>query len=226
MNQRRTTVACVACGLLCAVCVLAYGATVNEEAEEARSEALARYGGEQVEVCVASRDIAPGDTVTAADVGMKLWVADLLPEGAVKKLDEAIGKTASSSILAGEVVLEQRFGDDGSLLDVPSGKTAISVPAKNVQAVGGAIRAGMSVDVYATGNTSTARIAEGVAVLATSTTSASETSTAAKSEVAWVTLAVDPSLVEQMVAAAQQSQLYLTLPSEDVKGQDTKGSKQ
>ena len=36
---------------------------VRGEAERARADALARYGGDQVEVCVAKRDIAAGETV-------------------------------------------------------------------------------------------------------------------------------------------------------------------
>ena len=54
-------VAGIACGVLCAACVLAYLTSVRGEADAARAEALARYGGEQVEVCVARRDVAAGE---------------------------------------------------------------------------------------------------------------------------------------------------------------------
>ena len=213
MGQRRAVIASIVCGVVCALAVLLYTNGVRSEAESERMEALSRYGGEQLEVCVATRDIAPGETVSSADVTMKLWVSDLLPEGAVKSSNDIVGKKASSSIMAGEVVLEQRFSNIESLIDVPAGQTALSVPAKSVQAVGGAIDAGMTVDLYATGNTSTTRIANNVLVLATSTTH-TEGSTSSKSEVSWITIAVNPSLVEQMVAAAQNSELYFTLPSQ------------
>ena len=215
MSSKKMTILGIVCGVLCAVMVLVYITSVRSEAESARTEALARYGGEQVEVCVAINDIAPGDTVKASDVTTKLWVADLLPSGAVKQTSDVVGKTASSSILKGEVVLDARFRNDSSLLDVPNGLTAISVPAKSVQAVGGALSAGMNVDVYSTGNTSTTRLLSNVQVLATSTTSKSESSSSSSksSEVQWITIAVPAQYVEAVVAASQQSQLYFTLPN-------------
>lgn len=212
MDQRKATVASIVCGAVCAVSVMAYMGGLRSEVESERAEALARYGGEQIEVCVANRDIAPGEKVSPGDISLKLWLADLLPDGAVKATNDVLGKAASSSIMAGEVVLEQRFNDIESLIDVPDGLTALSVPARSVQAVGGAVTAGMTVDLYATGNTSTSRIASNVLVLATSTSSSGGSSS--KSEISWITIAVPPSLVEQMVAAAQNSELYFTLPSQ------------
>ncbi len=214
MSSKKTTVIGIVCGVLCAALVLVYVTSVRAEAQSARSDALARYGGEQVEVCVATNDIAPGDTVKASDVTTKLWVSDLLPSGAMKQTSDVVGKTASSSILKGEVVLEQRFRSESSLLEVPENMTAISVPAKSVQAVGGALTVGMSVDVYSTGNTSTARLISNVSVLATSTTQKSESSSSkSSSEVQWITIAVPAQYVESVVAAAEQSQLYFTLPN-------------
>ena len=52
MKRNRTAFAGIVCGFLCAACVLAYTQGVRGEAEAARAEALARYGGEQLEVCV------------------------------------------------------------------------------------------------------------------------------------------------------------------------------
>lgn len=224
MSQRKAAIASVVCGIVCALAVLAYTGSVRSEAESARTEALARYGGEQIEVCVATRDIAPGETVSSSDIMMRLWVTDLLPQGATKASGDVVGKTASSSIMAGEVVLEQRFNNVESLIDVPDGMTALSIPVKSVQAVGGAVGAGMSVDLYATGNTTTSRIASGVLVLATSTSS-SDGATSSRVEISWITIAVSPSLVEQMVAAAQNSELYVTLPSQTREGESERNSK-
>ena len=179
MKRSRTTIIGMACGLACAACVFAYAQGVRGEADAARAEALARYGGEQLEVCVAKRDIAAGESVDASAVETRLWVADLLPAEAFRSSGDVVGKKASSTILAGEVLSERRFRDAGSRLDVPEGLTALSVPAKDVQAVGGAVAAGSRVDVYATGGTSTDVLASGVLVLATSA-SAQESTTDAK----------------------------------------------
>ena len=174
-----------------------------------RRAPLARYGGEQLEVCVAKRDIAAGETVDAGAVQTRMWVADLLPAEAFRSADDVVGKKASSTILAGEVLSGQRFRDAGNRLDVPEGLTALSVPAKDVQAVGGAIAAGSQVDIYATGGTSTDVLASGVLVLATS--AGSRESSDAK--VSWITVAVKAESVQEIVAAAQKTELYFTLPA-------------
>lgn len=197
----------IICGALCAACVLVYMQGVRGEAEAARAEALARYGGEQLEVCVAKRDIAAGETVDASSVETRLWVADLLPAEAVRSVDDAVGKKVSSTVVAGEVLSERRLGDVGDELDVPEGLTAVSVPAKDVQAVGGAVSAGSRVDMYATGGTSTDVIANDVLVLATSAGGSSS-----DASVTWITVAVDAESVQEIVAAAQKTELYFTLP--------------
>lgn len=209
MKRSRTTIVGIACGLACAACVFAYMQGVRGEADAARAEALARYGGEQLEVCMAKRDIAAGETVDAGAVQTRMWVADLLPAEAFRSADDVVGKKASSTILAGEVLSGQRFRDAGSRLDVPEGLTALSVPAKDVQAVGGAIAAGSQVDIYATGGTSTDVLASDVLVLATS--AGSRESSDAK--VSWITVAVKAESVQEIVAAAQKTELYFTLPA-------------
>ena len=92
-------------------------------------------------------------------------------------------------------------------LAVPAGMAAISVPARPVQAVGGSVEPGMEVDVYATGPVSTTKLVGGALVLATSAVSES----GATAE--WVTLAVEPERVQEVVAAAQNLELYFALPA-------------
>ena len=50
MRRNKTAAAGAICGVLCALCVLGYTQSVRGEAERARADALARYGGDQVEV--------------------------------------------------------------------------------------------------------------------------------------------------------------------------------
>ena len=202
MRRNKTAAAGAICGVLCALCVLAYTQSVRGEAERARADALARYGG----------DIAAGEAVDSGAVEMRLWVADLLPPEAVRKASEVVGARASSTVLSGEVLSARRFGAASSAIDVPDGKVAISVPAKDVQAVGGAVSAGSSVDVYATGSAATQVLARGVSVLATSVGTDDRQASESASKVTWVTLAVDPNQVEELVSAAQRTELYLTLP--------------
>lgn len=198
----------VASGVLCAVCVGAFMVGLEGKAEADRAEALARYGGEQVQVCVAARNIAAGEKVDANAIQTKLWVSDLLPDRAVSDRADIEGETATSSIMKGEVFTEGRFDAAAStaVLDVPAGKSAVSVPVKTAQAVGGALEAGMVVDLYAAGTTQTAAVARSASVLATSTSSGRAT------DQLWVTLAVEPNVVEQVVAATQNSELCVVVP--------------
>lgn len=213
MKQRRLTVVAIACGVLCAACVAVFLWSVQGEADAARAEVLARYGGEQVEACVATRDVAAGERLDASAVEAKLWVADLLPEGAVSDAALVVGRTATSSILKGEVVVEKRFQEGQGALDIPYGMQAISVPAKAVQAVGGAIRPGMVVDVYSSGSSGTVALAQGVIVLATSV---GESGSLVSNDAGWITLAVAPERVEEIISASSKTSLYFALPGESL----------
>jgi len=208
MKQKRLMILAIACGAVCALCVFAFMGTVQGEANAARAEALARYGGEQVDVCVATRDIAAGERIDNSSIEMKLWVADLLPEGAFSDAADVVGRTAASSILKGEVLSSKRFEQTRDILEVPEGKAAVSVPAKTVQAVGGAVRPGMHVDIYATGDTAATAIAENVLVLATS----SNEGGSLVADASWITIALDPEKVQEMVTASSRYDLYFVLP--------------
>ncbi len=208
--MKKTTLAGLACGLCCSLCVGLYMAEVRGEVDEARAEALARYGGEQVEVCVATRDLAPGEVVDGSAVATKMWVADLLPDGAVTEPSGIVGQRLGSAVIKGEVLSVRRTEAQEADISVPQGLAAISVPARAVQAVGGSVEAGMHVDVYATGPVSTTRLVEGALVLASS--ASAETGSAAASN-AWITLAVAPERVQEIVSAAQNLELYFALPA-------------
>ena len=207
--KRRTLILSVLSGLLCAGCVIAYSAMVYRNADAARNEAIQRYGGEQTEVLVATRDIYPGETVDAGNSERKLWVANLLPEDAAIDFSDTAGKTVASPIFKGEVVCSRRFESSTIQIDVPEGLVALSVPAKEIQALGGALEAGSRVDVYAVGS-STSCLGREVQVLATS---ASGSEGAQATKISWVTLAVEPDRVEEYVSASQQMELYFTLPA-------------
>ena len=213
MKQKRMTAIAVACGLLCAVCVFAYLMSVRGEADAARAEALARYGGEQVEVCVATRDIAAGERIDSSAIETKLWVADLLPDGAVSVAGNIVGKTPSTSILKGEVLSERRFDESRVALDVPAGMEAISVSAKAVQAVGGAVRPGMHVDVYSSSGSGTVLLAQDALVL---DASVADSGSLTSSGSGWITLALESERVQEVIAAAYKTDLSFALPGEAV----------
>lgn len=197
-------------GIACAVCIALYASMVQQAADSARAEAMERYGGEQVEVLVATKDIFPGETLTSSNTTMKTWLSDLLPEECVTNFDEVKGLQVSSLVISGEAISTKRFSNETTPLNVPEGCVALSVPAEDVQAVGGALTAGMLVDVYATGS-ETARIGDGLLVLATN----AEASEGGNAKVSWVTLAVPLEQSQEFVTASQSMEIYFTLPSSE-----------
>ena len=220
MKQKRLVIIAVACGLMCAACIVLFMVSVQGEANAARAEALARYGGEQVEVCVATRDVSAGERIDLSAMETRLWIADLLPDGAVREASEVSGKTATSSILKGEVVSSKRFESSHNVLDIPAGKEALSVPAKAVQAVGGAVRPGLSVDVYSSGDTTTKPLARDVIVL---DTSVGDSGSLISGDSGWITLAIDPEHVQEIIAAAHATSLYFVIPGDLVQADSAAG---
>lgn len=204
----KTLIFGVLSGLICAACVMAYVVLVEQEAQDARNEAMARYGGEQVEVVVAKRDVYPGETLDSSNTTTKLWLADLLPESSVLDTSNAWGRKTASYIVSGEVIVEKRFESSSLGIDVPEGLVAVSVPTKDVQAVGGAITPGSVVDVYAVG-TKTTCLGHSIAVLATS----AGDDTSSQSSVSWITLAVAPEKTQEFIAASESMEIYCALPA-------------
>ena len=61
--QRKQLVSGIICAVVAVVAVFAYTATVGSEAQAKRAAAIKSYGGEQVEVVVASADIGAGTSL-------------------------------------------------------------------------------------------------------------------------------------------------------------------
>jgi pilus assembly protein CpaB len=207
-KQRKNAIVCIVCGILCVLCVGAYSASVEAKANSTQAEILSKYGGDQIDVYVAKKDLQAGETITESDIEVKTWIASLLPADAITNKSDAVGKQLGSTVLAGEVISSKRFGFSASEIDVPSDAVAISLPVKEVQAVGGSLQVGMRADVYATGSSKTTRLASSLQILATSGDSSSSSM--------WITVAVEPNKVEEFVSAAQNLDLYFTLPGADV----------
>ncbi|MDO4854319.1 MAG: Flp pilus assembly protein CpaB [Coriobacteriia bacterium] len=208
MEKKMIGIALV-CGLLCAACLFGYVMLLQRQAEAERLQVLDQYGGEQVSVLVATCDIQPGETLDSSNSKEELWVSKLLPEGSITEASEGWGKKTKSLILAGEVVSSKRFEGDSSVIEIPEGFVAVSVPAKDVQAVGGLVAPGNKVDVYAVG-TKTSCLGEDVLVLDTSAKSVDEQTQA---KVEWVTLAVLPENAQDYIAASEALEIYFTLPA-------------
>lgn len=114
-----------------------------------------------VTVLVATHGIQAGSVITAADVTTRKYLSSSVPGSAPHNAGEVVGLAARVDIAAGDPLLPALLGPASagvaptSLLPVPAGYVAISVPATDLSAAGGFIAEGSFVDVIATANLST-----------------------------------------------------------------------
>lgn len=208
--KRKTRIAVSAVsGIAAAMIALGYASTVRAEADRAREEALAKYGGDMVQVCVATRDIEPGEAIDEGNVIMEDWVAGLLPADAGLSLDAVVGRTATSRIPGRAVLCPVYFKAREAGIEIPEGAVAVSVAADEAHAVGGALGRGDAVDVYVSRDGVADRLC-----------AASVVDTNALAEgggaVRWVTLAVGPESVEELLMATAVAPVTLVVPGAEV----------
>lgn len=215
MPRRFKIVLSAAFAVLAIVLCLAYGESVRAEEKSRRQETLARYGGEVVELVVATTELEEGQVVSAGDVARRDWVSDLVPEGAITNLDDAVGKKVMVAIASGSPLTQLNFRETGMAVDVPSGTIAVSLPMGEKLGVGEGVSAGSRLVAY--------RVADGVAtVLAKAVTvlSIPEGAKALSSGSQAMTVALDPGDVSAVLAASTEGSLRFGLPADDVKGVD------
>ncbi|MDR3037647.1 MAG: Flp pilus assembly protein CpaB [Coriobacteriales bacterium] len=222
--SKKRLVLSLVCGAAAALLLALYASGIQAQALSSRQEALTSYGGEQVEILVTTRDIAAGETLSAQNVSKQLWLADLLPAGALIDQDEVFGQTAMVPFLRNEPIVAAKLGETAPPVSVPEGLCAVSIPSADVLAVGGAIAAGSEVCIYAVGASSVVLLERNVLVLETSNGARASTQGASalfggsssRAALSWVTLAVQPQRVQELLAASRDQSLYLVLPGEQV----------
>ena len=74
MDQSKSKVIALVSGVVCAICVVLFMQSVQGGAEAQRAEVLAKYGGSQVDVLVAKRDISAGERVEPSMIESRSWV--------------------------------------------------------------------------------------------------------------------------------------------------------
>ena len=199
------------CALIAVLAVFAYTASIRSEAQVQRAAALQHYGGERVQVVVTRSDIALGATVSADNVSTADWLVDLLPQGEVAtSIDQVKGLMAQVAIKRNEPLLLERVGSGVSRIAVPDGLEAVSISSYDVLAVGGAIQAGSFVDIYV--ETSKGTIAALGSKILVLETSGSTKGIENAEKLTWVTLAVTPGSVSDLIAASTKGTIHLALP--------------
>lgn len=205
MTQRTRIIASLVSGAAALALSFLYVAGVQAQAAQAQQETLARYGGDLVQVCVATRDIAAGEQVDDSCVSVQEWVASLLPQESFTALRDLEGKTAASRIPKNAVVCGEYFKTNGQTLEVPEGKAAVSVAADEVHAVGGVLAIDDHVDLYVSKDGVANRLC-GARVIGTSSEDGG-------GSLEWVTLAIDSENVNDVLAATANGTISLIVPA-------------
>lgn len=107
---------------------------------------------EKVPLLVAARDIPPGEALTAEALELRDWPREMVPEGALLSVEEAIGRRGLVPLIAGEVVLDAKLVSQemgrGLASMVPRGMRTWTIQTPHAAAAGaGFILPGDRVDV-------------------------------------------------------------------------------
>ena len=136
---------------------------------------------ETVSIVVAAEPVQRGVTLSAEMVKRRDWPRQFVPEGAMRDLEEAIGRTVWIPLVADDVVTESKLASKGSGRGmaslIPPGMRAVTIQTPNVATgVAGFILPGNKVDVLwtvsqvahddQTGGGSTATLLQNIEILA------------------------------------------------------------
>lgn len=110
------------------------------------------YGAtRRADVVVMARDMTELRALTREDVDVRTISAELVPEDAIRNVDEAVGSIPRAPLAKGQLVLAHAIGSEAadfrSGQSLEEGTRAIAIPVSAVTAVGGAVIPGAHVDV-------------------------------------------------------------------------------
>ena len=127
---------------------------IDSQESDATAEASALLSDAQTEAVVMAREpIAAGTEITSGMLEVKDVHPSAVLMGAVRDIDEVVGRVARYPLVAGEQILPSRIvGEDsptgiGLAFAVPAGMRGVSVPVTEVSGAGGLIVPGDRVDV-------------------------------------------------------------------------------
>lgn len=223
MTADKQKLAALACGIVSALMIGLFLASIAY-ANNRRNDALIdRYGGDSVEVCVARRNLKAGQRIEQDDIAYKKWpVALLVGHPILKRNTLAMrDRRLNRAVLQGEPFsLEQLRSARNRIDTIPEGYTAVTLETDSARALGGEITAGMIVAVMTTQEPLKSQVlVQKAEVLSSNTQSAqakdeSLIGGSSKGEIAWVTLAIPDKKVEAVVAASVADATYIVLPKD------------
>ena len=107
------------------------------------------------QVVLAARDLEVGTVLKEEDIKLTPW-PDAVPQGAILKAQDVVGRGVIAPVYAKEPLIESRLapkGAGGGLASmIPPGLRAVAVRVNEVVGVAGFVVAGMRVDILISGN--------------------------------------------------------------------------
>jgi pilus assembly protein CpaB len=182
-----------------------------------------------VQVLRVVKQIAPGETVEAAQAAGKLETGsvarkDLLPD-ALTGTEPIVGKVAVTTIYPGEQLTSSKFGATGAAtgLTIPKGRIAVSVNLSDPARVAGFVNPGDKVAIFMNGPGYTRLLLPNIQVIgagtttmvATTTTDPNGAQTTDQLPKTLLTLAVTQSEAERVLFAASNGDLAFGLMTAD-----------
>lgn len=193
-----------------------------------------RQRQEEVQVLVATKDIAEGEAIGYMMLDYKAVPKSFAQPGALNSKEGAVGKVALVNIMAGEQVLFTKLAAPGSGLTLavktPPNHRAVTIGLDAAAAVGGMVKPGDHVDVIAIFSNPpfTITLFQDVLVLAVGQEMVAteeargrrrEEEVISASRRESVTLSLSPQEVQVILVAMEQGKIRLTLRSQSEKGE-------
>jgi pilus assembly protein CpaB len=185
-------------------------------------------GGPAVEteaILVAMKPIASQEQLKAENIKLEQWPRNLIPKGALTRVEDVDGRRIKHAIAPGEPILQNKLvgeQDKRPTIDVPPGYRLAAVHADAVSAVGNLIQPGDRVDVlvylkgYNGGPPGTNTILQDIKVFAVNDQwRPSDDKTGDPIATKNVTLLVTPEQAEKLTLATEMGKLRLVLRSPD-----------
>ncbi|CAM3218894.1 SAF domain-containing protein [Tsukamurella hominis] len=107
-----------------------------------------RPSGPQAQVLVAARELGPGGRLTAEDLAVRTVPAELAPQDALTEPDDAVGRSVTGPVGAGEILTGRRVLTDRTAGYIRPGSRLVPVSLQDAATMD-LLRAGDVVDVVA-----------------------------------------------------------------------------
>src|SRR2546427_4560680 len=230
MRNKRFIIAitgAVICGLLGVLLITSYLSRIES------------YTRDLGNVVVAKTEIPLGAKITAEQLTLASIPNGSTPEGAFKKIDQAVGRVAITPIGVRETITSMKLAPEGTggglPAVIPEGYRAMTVKVDDVVGVSGFVMPGSYVDVVAVITPQTQKGAEQgpiskivlqhIKVLASGTKIDSPEKQREPTSAKAVTLQVTPEQAEKLVLATNEGKLQLVMRNyNDQDTADTKGA--